>query len=336
MRKSYIFMFGASIAGLIQGLALGSYGAFQDSQIYFEFYNRFDELGFFDAVQSMMQQTGKVEPVIMLLFAFESLLTGASMSEYWFLVFNMTLLNVLVSGVMFALMSEKYKNKKYLFFIALIVMSSYFAFAKMLYVWRSVLAFTFFILFVRETMRKRFIWAGIACLAHASYFLFILLFLLLEKISRSRKTYLYWLVGIGMAGALPLIASFPSFFGMFASAGANMDLYEEGIEHTLNAWLAISFSLIVLLLVRRSYMSSGRLTPLYLFCLMTVITSFVSYNSYYVMSRISVPAMLIVGFLPYLLEINNWRFQLARLCILFSVLPTARLLINLLTGDFHG
>jgi hypothetical protein len=336
MKKLHVFMLGAGTAGLIQGLALGSYGAFEDSLIYFELYKRFSVLGFYGGIQSFALQTGKYEPIIMLIFAFESLLTGGSISEYWFVVVNMILLNVFVSRAMFAFVSTDYKSKTYLFFIAFVASSSYFTFSKTIYVWRSIVAFFYLILFIKETSRKRYIWAGLAILSHASFLLFILLFILIEKISWSRIRPLYWSLGIVMAGALPIIASFKDIFGIFASAGTTLNFYEEGVQHSLKAWLATLFLLIILLFVHRGYMAIKVLTPLYLICLMTVITAIFSYNSYYVMTRITTPAMLIVGFLPYLVKTKNWRFQVARLCVLLSMLPSLRLMINMLIGNFRS
>ena len=326
MRKSHFFILGACIAGLIQGSALGVYGAFEDSLIYFEFYSVCNELGFFAAVQYLMLLTGKFEPVIMILFALESILIGSELSQFWFLVLNITLMNMFVSSVMFKLIVVENKSKKYLFFIGFITVSTYFVFAKTLYVWRSILAFIFFILFVKESSRKRFLWAIIACLAHTSFLLFILIYLMVEKIHRSGVTILYWLLGI-----------FPSFFQMFMSAGATLDLSREGSEHVhaIRAWLAILFAFILILLVRRNYISNKKLAPLYIFCLLLTVSSLFSFSNYAILTRVSVPSMMIVGFLPYFMDFNNWRFQLARLCVLITMLPTARLLINMFTGTFR-
>ena len=325
---------GAFIAGLIQGLALGTFGVFQDSQIYYELYKIVGKLGIYDSVLVFMAETSKFEPVIVTLFAVESILSGGLLTEYWFLVINMILLNLLVFSVMLTLISNKYKNAWYMIIISFSVMSGYLVFSKVLYVWRSAVAFIFFILFIKGTSWKRLIWAVIACLTHITFVMFILLYMIIEIVSRSRKQYVIIVLGIGMLVAVSLVQLYPDIFGLFASGGNTTAIFLVGGEHTIKAWLAILFSLIVLLLVYSDYMINKSLRPLYIFCLMTVIASLVSYNSYQFMNRIILPAVLVVGFLPFLIESDTLRFKLARLCIFLSILPTARLLYMLFSGSF--
>jgi hypothetical protein len=148
---------------------------------------------------------------------------------------------------------------------------------------------------------------------------------------------LYWFFGALMASSLFFIGIFQSFFQGFMSAGATLDLSREAGEHAhaISAWLSILFSFVVILLVRRNYMDNKKLAPLYMFSLMLTVSSLFSISSYSIMTRVSVPSIMVVGFLPYIIYVNNWRFQLARLCVLFTMLPTARLLINMLTGTFR-
>jgi hypothetical protein len=332
--KLLSFLTGAFIAGIIQGFALGSFGAFEDSAIYYSLYKDVQDIGVYDGLQSFMAQTSKFEPVVVLLFAFESKLSGGLLSEYWFLVANMTLLNVLVSSVMFPLMSNRNKNVGYLLVVGFAVVSGYLVFSKELYVWRSVVAFVFFILFAGGTSWRRWIWAVAACLAHTSFVMFILLLVIIESICKSNKNYLLVVLGIGMLGSISIVQYFPGMFEFMVGGGDLSVFLLEGGEHTIKAWLAILFALIILLLVYREYITNKTLRPLYVFCLLTVMASLVAYNSYQFMLRLTVPASLVVGFLPFLIESNKLRFKLARLCIMLSIIPTIRLLTMLSTGEF--
>ena len=332
--KLLSFLTGAFVAGIIQGFALSTFGAFEDSRVYYDLYKNVENIGVYDGVLSFMAQTSKFEPLVVLLFALESVLSGGSLTEFWFLVVNMTMLNVLVSSVMFPFMSNRNKNVGYLFVVGFAVVSGYLVFSKELYVWRSVLAFAFFILFAGGTSWQRWLWAVAACLAHTSFVMFIVLMVIIESICKSNKNYLLVLLGIGMLGSILIVQYFPEMFEFMVGGGDLSVFLSAGAEHTIKAWLANLFALIILLLVYREYKTNITLRPLYIFCLMTVMASLVAYSSYHYMARIILPASLIVGFLPFLIESNKLQFKLARLCIVLSILPSARLLIMLFSGDF--
>jgi hypothetical protein len=332
--KLLSFLTGAFVAGIIQGFALGSFGAFEDSAVYFNLYKDVQYLGIYDGLQAFMAQTSKFEPVLILLFALESKLSGGLLSEYWFLVINMTLLNVLVSMVMFPFIGNRNKNSGYLFFVGFTVVSGYLVFSKELYVWRSVVAFAFFILFAGVKSWQRWLWAVAACSAHTSFVMFLVLLVIIESIYKSDKKYLLVLLGIGMLGSISIVQYFPGMFEFMVGGGDLSVFLSEGGEHTIKAWLANLFALFILLLLSREYMANIKLGPLYIFCLITVIASLVAYGSYHYMARIILPASLIVGFLPFLIESNSFQFKLARLCIVLSILPSARLLFILFSGDF--
>jgi hypothetical protein len=269
------------------------------------------------------------------LFAFESSLSGGALSEFWFLVVNMTMLNILVSSVMFPLMSNRNKNIGYQFVIGFTVVSSYLVFSKELYVWRSVFAFAFFILFaVGKKPWQRWLWALAACLAHTSFVFFTLLLVIIESICKSEKNYLLVLLGIGMLGSISIVQYFPTMFEFMVGGGDLSVFLSAGGEHTIKAWLANLFALIILLLLYREYMKNITLRPIFIFCLITVLASLVAYDSYHYMARVILPASLIVGFLPFLIENNKLKFKLARLCVVLSILPSARLLFMLFSGDF--
>ena len=327
-------LIGSGIAGLIQGLALGSFGVFQDSQVYYELYKIVGALGIYDGTLVFLAETSKLEPVIVLLFSIESILSGGLLSEYWFLILNIVILNLLVSSVMLALINNKYENALFMFFVGFTVMSGYLAFSKLLYVWRSVLAFAFFILFIKATGWKRLLWMVMACLTHVSFFIFILLFKLIEISSQFRKKYMFAAIGVSMLGSVFIVQNFPSIFDTFTSGGNASVFFLEGGEHAINAWIAILFSMIVLLLVHHEYINEKSLKALYLFCLITISASLISYNSYQFMNRIILPASLVIGFLPFLIKANTWSFKLARISVVFSVIPTIRLLYMLFSGDF--
>jgi hypothetical protein len=332
--KLLSFLTGAFVAGIIQGFALSTFGAFEDSGVYYDLYKSVENIGIYDGVLSFMAQTSKFEPLVVLLFAFESALSGGSLTEFWFLFVNMTMLNVLVSSVMFPFISNRNKNVGYLFVVGFAVVSSYLVFSKELYVWRSVVAFAFFILFAGGISWQRWLWAVAACLAHTSFVMFIVLLVIIEGICKFNKNYLLVLLGIGMLGSVSIVQYFPGMFEFMVGGGDLSVFLSGGVEHTIKAWLANLFALIILLLVYRECMSNITLRPLYIFCLMTVIASLVAYSSYHYMTRIIFPASLIVGFLPFLIENNKLKFKLARLCIVLSILPSARLLIMLFSGDF--
>ena len=333
------FVVGAFVAGLIQGLALGAFGAFQDSSIYFDLYQIVADQGVQDAFLGFVEQTGKYEPILFLLFSVESILSGNSLTEYSFLIVNMVLLNVLVGAVMFTSFKADPLKKKYTFTTGLIVMSGYLVFSKELYFWRNIISFCFFILFVNDASWRRSIWFIAAVLAHASAALFIPLFLLIELVARLNNRYVYWVAFAGLAAVTLVLPQFSEIIGFAASSGDASIYLEAGGAHTIKVWLSVLFSLLVLLLVYREYMTNNVLRPLYVFCLATVVVSLLSYESYHFMNRIFLPASLIVGFLPFLIEgdrsrSSTVRINLARLCIVISVLPTIRLLTMMFVGDF--
>lgn len=332
--NNIFYLIGAVSSGLVQGFALGEFGAFQDSKIYYELYRIIGTFGIYESSLIFFAETSKFEPIVILLFAAEDILSGGMLNEYWFLVVNMVLLNVFASSVMLTLMQNRNDKFWMMFFVSFIVMTGYLSYSKILYVWRSVIAFVFFIFYIKENSWKRFIWAALACLTHFSFLLFIVLFTLIEIASRSRNKNILIMLGVGMLGSVFIVQNFPNIFNQFTSGNDVSLFFLDNEEHASKAWISILFSLIVLLLVFNEYMKNTRIKPLFLFCIILIFAGLVSFNSYQFMNRIILPASMIVGFLPFLIKVNDWRFFIARLIICLSIVPTIRLMYMQFTGSF--
>lgn len=334
MKKHIFFVFGAISAGLVQGIALGAFGAFQDSANYYELYESIAKNGFFEGLISFITQTSKVEPIIVFIFWLENFFSASTINENSFLILNMVLLNAMISLVMYPMMDKKYKNIEHMFLIGFIVMSGYLAFSKELYFWRNIISLSLFILMIRDRSRIRYIWAALSIAAHSASTLFIVLFFLSEYIAELNKRSAYLLFFTGMLGLIILTQEFPQLFGVVASGGDASVFLSEGGEHTLKVWLSILFSLTILILIYSEYINDQRLRPIFVFCLATVLASLVSFNSYHFMNRMFLPASMIIGFLPFLIKKSSQKFKLARFFIVISILPTVRLIAMLFSGTF--
>lgn len=328
------FISGAILVGFLQGTALANFGIFQDSEIYYELYKIVGTYGINDSIIAFTAETSKFEPVIVFLFSFENTLTAGLLNEKWFLILNVIILNVTICTAMFKFIGNESANIMHVLFIAAIVTLSYLIFSKVLYVWRSIVAFLFFILFIRAYGWKRLVWMALACLTHTSFFLFILLYKIIEISSHWRKPYLLIALGIGMLSAVFIVQYLPFIFDRFTSGNDISTFLVQNEEHGTKAWLAVAFSMVILLLIRREYMETSSLKPMYVFCVMTTSASLISFGNYQFMNRIILPASLIIGFLPFLINAKTWRFQLARFLILLSIIPTVRLIYMLFNKSF--
>lgn len=334
MRNYIFFVLGGMLSGLIQGFALGSFGSFQDSANYFELYESISSLGVYEGAVNFAAQTLKIEPLIVILFGIENFFIRPVLTEYLFLVVNITLLNVILALVMYPLMDESCRRTRYALIFGFFIMSGYLVFSKELYFWRNIISFAFFILMARSESRYRYVWAIFSILAHSSFIIFISIFALLIYISNINRANVYRMFMVGTCGSIFLIQQFPDLFGLVTSGGDVSVFLAVGGEHTIKIWLSILFSLLILALVHSDYMENNKLRPLYLFCLTLVLASLFSYESYHLMNRIFLPASIIIGFLPFLISGSKLRFEISRVLIFLSVLPTVRLIGMLFSGDF--
>ena len=321
------------MAGLLQGISLAYFGAFQDSLNYYQLFESVSINGSLVAIRDLIALSSKFEPGIVLLFSIESFFFGSNLSEFWFLVLNMTLLNILICCVMFSLKVPIRNEKSNLFLASFIAVMGYLVFSKELYFWKSILAACFFIGFVRCKSWKRFALGIFSVLCHASFLAFIILFLFTEKISKYGYCYLFYF--LGMLGLVLLVEAFPELSALVVSGGDLSVFLEPGGDHAFKVWLSVLFSLVILLLVYKEYINHSSLRPIFIFCFGLVLSSLMSFNSYHFMNRLFLPASLFVGFFPFVVVNDTFNFKLARIMIILSILPSLRLISMLFSGDFN-
>lgn len=320
------------MAGLLQGISLAYFGAFQDSLNYYQLFESASNNGSLVAIRDLVILTSKFEPIIVLLFSVENFFFGSTLSEFWFLVLNMSLLNVLICFVMFALKDQIRNENSNIFLASFVVVMGYLVFSKELYFWRSILAACFFIGFIRGKPWKRLVFAIFSILCHSSFLFFCALFLLVEKISKTKYGHLYFF--FAMTGLVALVANLQEFSGFLVSGSDASVFLAVGGEHAIKVWTSVVFSLIVMLLVYKEYMNHASLRALFIFCFGLILASLMSFNSYHFMNRIFLPASLYVGFFPFLIVNNKFKFKFARFMVVMSIVPTIRLLIMMFSGDF--
>jgi hypothetical protein len=326
------FLIGALAAGALQGLALASYGPFQDSEIYYDLFREVAANGVWSSLSEYATQTGKFEPVAVLIFWLESLLLGTSGGPFAFLLLNMVLLNVLVAQTVARRLLPSGKPLA-AFVVPLLCLSSYLVFSKQLYFWRSALSFCFLIHALGSVGGKRVFWICVAILAHYSAAAFLMLYVVVQLIERTRTPVLYHglltmflILATVFTGELSLLTFFVS--------GGDLEVFLVPGEHGARLTIAIVACLVPALLSYKRASADADARPLVVFSLILLVVSLANFNNYHLMQRLSLPAFFIIPFLPFAYPWRGLRLLAARWAIALTVLPTARLFYMLATGEF--
>lgn len=335
MYRRLSFLLGGLVAGLIQGASFSQLGLFQDSEIYYFLYGNIIENGFYDTAFNFTIQTSKFEPVFLIILWVQRFLFGESLSESYFIILNIMLINGVLAYVFSKIISKNYRHKYYLFLIGFVVLSGYLILSKNMYFWRSIYSTCFMLLMIKSIGLKRIFWGVVAILTHSSSFLFIFLFLVSDGVSSIHKKYAYLIF-------FSLIISFALFREVliehldFSVSGGVVEVFTAaGGEHAIKVWLSIFYSILIHSLIHKTYINNESLRPIYLFSLAVLVFSLLSFNSYHLMNRVFLPASLIVGFLPFLVKCNCFKISVARFLVVLSVLPAVRLNYMLLSGQFY-
>lgn len=332
LRSRTAFLLGAALAGLLQGLALAAYGPFQDSDIYYGLFQEVTEGGFWTTLTDYATQTGKFEPLAVLIFWVESLFIATPSDPGTFLVINMVLLNLLVAGTVGRRLLP-HGAPLLAFLVPLVCLSSYFVFSKQLYFWRSALSFCFFMAAVGAVGPRRLLWALLSLLAHYSAAAFLGFYAAQRILSRSRRPVLYQAVFAGVVVFATVFADQLSLLTFFVSGG-DLDVFLVPGAHGFRLWLAIFACLIVALLAWRRAWQDESFRPLLTFSFVLLLVSLANFENYHLMQRLSLPAFFIVPFIPFAYPWRGAGLLAARWGIALSVLPTLRLWHMLLTGQF--
>lgn len=328
------FVFGALIAGFLQGVSLSLFGAFEDSLVYFGFYENITEVGTINAIQDYYNLTHKFEPVIHIIFAIENTLSFGLLTESTFLILNMTLINVLIATSTLKIFDFDNKNTFFAIIIGFIIMSSYNVFSKELYAWRSIIGLSFFLFSIAGSRWERPIWIVLSILTHSTMLIFIFIFIFLESTLRIKQQKLiYASVIIFTIIIFFNFKQLSEYFSFFVSGNDISVFFESKENHAMKMWLSILFSLFILALVYKEYILNTRLRSIYIFCLLLTIFSLLSYENYHLMSRLFLPASILTTFLPFMVINNSLRYKLAKLCVALSIIPTIRLLFILVTSS---
>ncbi len=335
-KKIYAYFSGVILISVLQGTAIGTNGVFLDTLYYYELYQLIEENGLLYTVTAIYTQSGKFEPIISVLFYIEGFLFGSIISESIFLIVNMVILNSFLSYCFFPSIKNNVKNSLLLLIITTIIISGYLVFSKGLWFWRSFLGLSFFLLLIKEkNIFYKLIYALLCCFSHTSYILFLLIYLLVNFAYKKGGILFFSILTI-ISLTFTLVAN--KFQGIFSFAVSNTDptiFFSDGGSHTIIVWFSVFYSMIILLLLYKAAIKSDN-RIIYLFCILCTIISLVSYNNYHFMNRVFLPTSLIIGFLPFTFSSHSINIKLAKIMILFSVIPGIRLIFNLFAGDFYA
>ena len=335
-RRLLIYSIVAGIfTGIFEGIALGNYGVFQDTAVYYDLYKNINQYGVYQTAIDFSGLTKKNEPILLILFYIESLIGLNNINENSFLIINIVLLNTLLA---FVVIKYYFSNNKlrpiYIIIFIITALLSYQSFSKMLYVWRSILAFIFFIISINSNGYKKVLWICITCFTHITFAPFIGLYLAIEKVSSEKKWCLLYIMAILMPIFIIFVQVNPEFFSSFVVGGDVEVFLSEGDGHSLFSYAAIFYTTILLLMGCREYFHSPALRNIYIFSLMTSLASLFAYNTDQLMNRIILPVFLISSFLPFMIKSNSKYILLSRIGVFLSVIPSIRLIYLLYTGEF--
>jgi hypothetical protein len=331
--KKIAYFLGAFFAGLLKGFILSENGAFQDTLIYYEYYNAIVSHSAYDAILAFSLQSAKFEPVLGFVFSLQSFLLP-KLSERYFLIVNIWLITTFLAFVFYPYVKTTYRSNINMFMLGFLPAIGYLVLSKDLYVWRTIYAFCFFMLMINSKRKNTAVlFGGFAVLSHASALLFMGIYLICRALKKYNNNKITMFVVVVVSTLTLSINSISEYFSLFASGG-DVDVFtQSGGEHTINVWTSIAFSFLLIALTKQFFINSD-LKALWLFSVITIIIGLLSFEHYHFMNRVFVYASLIAGYVPFLVDQKS-RFGMAvKLLIMFSILPSIRLFYLLFFGGF--
>jgi hypothetical protein len=329
--KKIAYFLGVFFAGCLKGISLSENGAFQDTLIYYEYYNAIVSQGTYDAILAFSSQSAKFEPVLGFAFSLQSFVLP-ELSERYFLIINMWLITVFLAVVFYPYVKNTSRSDINMFMLGLLPSIGYLVLSKELYVWRTIYAFCFFMLMVNSKRKAIIIVFGaLAVLSHASALLFMGIYLVCRTLKNNNNIAMFFII---VVSTLTLsINSFSEYFSLFTSGG-DVDVFtQSGGEHTINVWVSIAFSFLLILLTKEFFINND-LKALWLFSVTTIVIGLLSFNHYHLMNRVFVYASLIAGYIPFLADQKSRFGMTVKVLITLSILPSIRLFYLLFFGGF--
>lgn len=313
----------AALVALPSAYALTNLGLFEDLEIYFHLFSQVKDNGVSAAISQFFILTNKFEPIIFLIFYVQSLV-GVD-SVFGFLFINFLLLNYLY--VDFARRIFEKIEVRFFYFSAIVALFSYSFFSREIYIWRSMYAFLFLLLFIdAKTARHRSVCFVLGALTHSTFIFFCMTYWCIEYgIGRFQRNvfYVYYVVCLVLA---LLLVNLLSSFSVFTSSGDIEVFTASNPSHSLQSFLIVIFTTVALLAFMRCS-SSDKERTLALFCLFLCFIALSSHSGYHLMNRVAAPALCLTPFLVLFKSGFRSHFYFyIKLCYLISIVGTFRLL----------
>lgn len=316
------------IISILPAYALSTLGLFEDLEIYYSLFCNIVDVGIVDAVSQFILQTGKYEPFLFLIFFTQSIFIPKSV--FWFLLVNFSLLSYGFSKITGFFIKE---SEKITIFFTIVAILSYSFFSREIYIIRSMYAFLFLMLFIREEqMLGRGVIFMFGIFTHASFILFSGVYLIIEYGYFRFKRNGFVLYSIAIALMAQALIFYAPFISSFTSSG-EITVFTASNDANVFQSIGVVFFTFLSLIYSIRNSGSDKEKLLLLLCIYLTGISLLNFSSYQLMNRIAAPALCIAPFL--LMKRGGSNVQLAiKFVYIISTLATFRLIYLFQSGSF--
>lgn len=328
MISSYPYLFFSFLLALSISVAFSIQGGFQDSLVYYEQFTIIKRVGLYESISLITEHTGKLEPGMILVFFIQSFFIDSLNS---FLIVNLLIINLLLVGLYFSYNNSTNGSNRFSYVAITILLLSYYTFSNYIYIWRSIYAFYFIgIYYLSINKRYSFVYLIISCLFHFSSIAYILIFFMVRTLNLSKLS----VVGLSLLISLfiiLLLILIPETVTLLTSGnGQGIFVTLDNEVYVIIRRLVISLYLVFILLI---YTPPVQLKQLYNLVLTLSILSIIFVFNAQLSWRVLAPAAV----LGTVLLVNTPRYKsIIYLLLVFSIIPSLRIIYLLSIGQFHA
>jgi hypothetical protein len=329
IKKFYPFILSIALISCIEAFCINKFGVFEDSENYYRIYHDIKNTGLLDSILNFTLQINKFEPIIFLIFYFQSYFIPEN-SSFSFLYINFVFLN---SAILYSISKIfPLQKNKYLIFSIFIVLLSYGFFSKLIYIWRTLYALSLFLISISSQKKfYKILFLTLALLSHSTMLIFIVGYYFFSFLSAqfNKTKFLFLAVIIAI---LINIVFHNTNIGANLVSGGNLDVFfAKNESHYIQSIINVSITLVLLLYCYKHANSRIHISLIISLIFFTFV-GLLNSESYHFMNRIAGPSIALAPFIIFSQE-DRFANNCYRFIVFVTCFATIRLLLIFATSS---
>lgn len=317
------------LCAVLVSISLSHAPVFEDLEVYYGIYTQMQYSSFYETAERFHSQTGKFEPLILLIFKAYQLVLGDSYEL--FLISNFFFINIGSCIVADRYLSVDSSDLRVLPFLFALI--SYSFFSREIYILRTMYGLIFLIVAIFDKrVPVKITTIILAVLAHQTMLVYWALFFVGHLSFHYFKRYGAYFILTSISAIAVVLLKMPSIFSYFVSGGELTIFLDGNDSHTIISLAVLLLTGISLFAFLNLGVISTELRSFVSILLMLTVISLFNYDHYHLMNRLAAPAIIIT---PFIILLNRFSIlEPFRKFYALSALGSFRLMVIFCMGGF--